>query len=455
MSPFSVARPSRPVRSRMIALMATAALIVALVVPSAVFAADKQFTATVSPSALVAGASYGEGARSSNFITLTIVNVSNQARLGSANVTPPAGIAATAATSSVGTSPAPVVGGVIQLRNLDLAPGASVAVSISARVECASRGAYTWAFAVKQANDFNGTGNDLTQSGTTTNTVLGTCGITWTTQPASSEDTPTIIKSEIYDSSSAPIAVTVRDSAGIDTVRWWSGAINLSIGDNLSGGDPGLNNTAGTGSNGVFTFAPTIDVSSTGYSLKATATPTAGTPSVGTSTTPVESSNFNIVDDATICAVNTSCTASSQGPKTKVDVEAFAAGGQEGDLVILTINDPTLGLDCVGYTETSELIFINVTEDDGETASNRGFRATMTLPAAFVTKSSASKYDVCFESVIPFVTKSGTTALKGLLPACSGRTPTPPCIETKVFTKPAGDLFIAILVPPGDPLGKF
>jgi hypothetical protein len=417
-------------------------------------AADKTFSASVSPGPLVAGASYGEGARADNQITLTIVNESNQARLGSANVTAPAGVAPTAATSSVGTTPAPIVGNVIQLRNLDLGPGASVVVSISARVECGSNHApYVWTFAVKQANDFNGTGNDLTQSGTTTNTVIGNCAIAWTTQPVSSEDAPTIIKSEIYDPSSDPTAVTVRDGAGLDTVRWWSGAINLSIGDNLSGGDPGLSGTAGTGSNGVFTFAPTIDVSSTGYSLKATATPTAGTPSVGTSTTPVESSNFNIVDDATICAANASCTASSQGPKTKVDVEASATGGQEGDLVILTINDPTLVLDCAGYTETSELIFINVTEDDGVTASGRGFRASMTLPAALVTQS-ASKYDVCFESVIPFKTKSGTMALKGLLPACVGKTPTPPCIETKIITK-AKDLFIVILVPPGDPKANY
>ncbi len=453
MSSFSVARLSRPAGSRVVALLATAALIIALAVPSAVFAADKEFTATVAPGPLFAGASYGEGARSSDFVTLTITNVSNQARLGSANVTPPSGIAATAATSSVGTNPAPVVGGIIQLRNLDLAPGASVTVSISARVECASDGAYTWSFAVKQANDFNGTGNDLTQSGTTTNTVVGSCAIAWTTQPVSSEDAPTIIRSEIYDPSSDPIAVTVRDGAGFDTVRWWSGAVNLSIGDNLSGGDPGLSGTGGTGSNGVFTFAPTIDVSSTGYSLNATATPTAGTPSVGTSATPVESSNFNIVDDATICAANASCTASAQGPKTKVDVEASATGGQAGDLVILTINDPTLVLDCAGYTETSELIFINVTEDDGVTASGRGFRASMTLPAALVTQT-ASKYDVCFESVIPFKTKSGTMALKGLLPACVGKTPTPPCIETKIITK-TKDLFIVIVVPPGDPAGKF
>jgi hypothetical protein len=434
----------------MVALMSTAALIAALAVPSAVFAADKQYSATVSPGALVAGASYGEGARSNSFVTLTLVNESNQARLGSANVTPPAGIAASAATSSVGTSPAPVVGGIIQLRNLDLAPGASVTVSITARVECASRGAYTWSFDVKQANDFNGTGNDLTPTGPTTNTVVGNCAVGWTTQPASSEDAPTLIRSEIYDPSSDPIAVTVRDGAGLDTVRWWSGAINLSIGDNLSGGDPGLSGTAGTGSNGVFTFAPTIDVSSSGYSLLATATPTTGTASVGTSTAAVESANFNIVDDAEICEANKACSVTSKGPKSDVAVAASGTNGLDGDLVILTINDPTLVLDCAGYTETSDLVFVNITKADGVTPSDRAFRATITIPVQFVTKSSASKYDVCFESVIQFETKSGTMALKGLLPACIGKTPTPPCIETKVIERD-GDLFVAILVPPGDP----
>jgi hypothetical protein len=434
--------------------IAGASILWASVVSTAV-AADKTFSSSVSPGPLVAGASYGAGARSASFVTLTLTNESTQARLGSANVTPPAGVVATAATSSVGTSPAPIVGGVIELRNLSLAPGASVSVSISARVECASNHSpYSWGFAVKQANDFNGTGNDLAPvAPQAVNTVAGTCGIEFSKQPASSEDAPTIIRSEIYDPSSDPLTVTVRDAADVDTVTWWSGAINLSIGDNLSGGDPGLAGTAGSGSNGVFTFAPTIDVSSSGYSLLATATPTAGTPSVGTSTAAVESANFNIVDDAAICAANASCTVESQGPKTKVEVEATAAGGEEGDLVILTINDPTLVLDCAGYTETSELVFVNVTESDGVTASGRGFRASMTLPAAFVTKT-ASKYDVCFESVIPFTTKSGTVALKGLLPACVGKTPTPPCIETKIINK-AKDLFIVIVVPPGDPKSNY
>jgi hypothetical protein len=443
---------SRTTRSRRALVpIVTAAMLWASFVTVAL-AADKTFSASVSPGPLVAGASYGEGARAGSKITLTIVNESNQAQLGSANVTAPPGIVVTAATSNVGT--ASVVAGVIQLRNLNLAPAASVVVSISARVECAANHAsYVWGFVVKQANDFNGIGNDLAKVGAVTaNTVTGNCGIVFSTQPASSEDTPTIIRSEIYDPTSDAVAVTVRDAGGV-TVTWWSGAINLSIGDNLSGGDPGLAGTAGSGSSGVFTFAPTIEVSSSGYSLLATATPTAGTPSVGTSTTAIESANFNIVDDADICHANASCQVSAQGPRTKVDVEASATGGQEGDLVILTINDPTLVLDCAGYTETSELIFVNVTESDGVTKSDRGFRASMTLPAALVTQS-ASKYDVCFESVIPFTTKSGTTALKGLLPACVGKTPTPPCIETKILNKDK-DLFIVILVPPGDPKSNY
>ncbi|MGH2476129.1 MAG: hypothetical protein ACRDIL_12785, partial [Candidatus Limnocylindrales bacterium] len=129
MHPFRWAGPSRALASAIIAILVWTTLATAVVA-----AADKSFGATVQPAPLVAGASYGSGARSSSFITLTLTNTSTQASLGSADVTVPAGVVATAASSSVGS--AALVDNVIQLRTLGLAPSTSVVVSISGRVEC-------------------------------------------------------------------------------------------------------------------------------------------------------------------------------------------------------------------------------------------------------------------------------------------------------------------------------
>jgi hypothetical protein len=413
-------------------------------------AADKTFSATVTPT-LVAGASYGEGARPATFIALNLKNESNQARLGSANVTAPAGIVLTApplapaATSSVGT--AAVVGGVLQLRNLDLAPGASVNVTFPGRVECASNNApYTWGFAIKQANDFNGTGNDLSQVfGPTTNAISGNCGIVFSKQPKSAEKAPTAITNAIYNPAGDAVTVTVKDGAGLDTVAWWSGSVSLAIGDDPSSGSAVLGGaTSGSASGGSVTFAPTISKAASGYSLLATAAPNAG-PSSGTSTSAIESANFNIVDDATICtSANSTCKVQSSGPKTTTIVQADA-GGAAGDLVILSINDPVvLPPSCGTYVPSSELFVFNVTTSDGTTASTRSKTATFTMAAQFVTQS-ASKYQVCYQ---------GATGPAQLLAACANRNPVLPCVLSKTLDKDK-NLVIVVAAPGGDPKLNF
>lgn len=429
---------------RTLVTIVTGAILWSLIATVAL-AADKTFSATVAPGALVAGASYGEGARAASKITLTIVNESNQARLGSANVTPPAGIVATAATSSVGT--AAVVAGVIELRNLDLAPGANVSVAISARVECgANHATYVWAFAVKQANDFKGTGNDLAKVGpATANTVTSNCAVVFSKQPKAAENHPTAITSAIYNPAGDSVTVTVMDGAGVDSVPWWSGSVSLAIGDDPSGGTATIGGTtSGSASGGSVTFAPTISHAASGYSLLATASPAAGASS-GTSTVPVESDNFNIVDDADICAnANSKCKAQSQGPKTTAAVEA-ATGGAAGDLVILSLNDPAVTPpSCGTYVATSELFVFNVTTSDGSTASTRSKTATFTMAAQFVTQS-ASKYEVCYQ---------GATGAAQLLAACANRNPVLPCVLSKTLDK-SKNLVIVVAAPGGDPKMNF
>ena len=425
------------------ALVVTVAMLLAWASIAATASAapnKKTYTTSLSPSALIAGHTYTGPATA---IAYTIRNTSTSAELGSADVTVPVGVVPSAVASTEGT--VTLAGSVIQLRNLALAPGESAVVSVTAQVECGSNHApYVWTTRTKQSNDFNGTGNDL--SGTSpTNSVVGTCGLSFTKQPKHSEKSPEIIRSAIYNPAGNPVTVTVLDGAGDQTVTWWSGTVALTLGDDPTDGATLGGGLSGSPVNGVATFTPSIDIAATGYSLVATAAPTAGSPSAGTTSAGLESNSFNIVDDATICGIGVGCSArAGDNQKTSAKVDASAAGGAAGDLVILSINDPAYEVDCGGYQETSDVIFFNVTDSGGIDPSKRSKITTMTLLASFVTKS-ASKYQVCYDDMVqaPF-----------LLPKCDNQNPDPPCILSKELNQ-AKNLVIVVSSPPGDPAMKF
>jgi hypothetical protein len=91
------------------------------------------------------------------------------------------------------------------------------------------------------------------------------------------------------------------------------------------------------------------------------------------------------------------------------------------------------------------LIVFNVTASDGTNPSGRSKTATLTLPAALVTKA-PSKYQVCYEDA------SGAR----FLAACPPKVPdtAPACILSKGLNK-LKDLVIVIRAPFGDPKLQF
>ncbi|HVE64096.1 MAG TPA: hypothetical protein VNB94_09870 [Mycobacteriales bacterium] len=93
--------------------------------------------------------------------SVTLTNLLAQ-RLGSAEITPPAGYAVTSApTTTRGT--VLLVNGVLHLRNAETPQGEQVVVSFTGTTP-AQAGTYTWTVVAKQANEFNdaaGTGNLL------------------------------------------------------------------------------------------------------------------------------------------------------------------------------------------------------------------------------------------------------------------------------------------------------
>ncbi|TAM66294.1 MAG: hypothetical protein EPN50_05340, partial [Chloroflexota bacterium] len=150
--------------------VATAALVMlaGLLSPALAATTTKPYSATASPASVSAGATV------SGWFAIT--NGANPQTLGSANITLPSGLTVSGTSSDTGS--VSVSGNVIQLRNLNLSPGATATVSFSLTAACGSSGG-SWASVVKQSNAFNGPpGNDFSLSGTVpTTTVTGSCSL--------------------------------------------------------------------------------------------------------------------------------------------------------------------------------------------------------------------------------------------------------------------------------------
>ena len=171
-------RHRRP-RSRWAAALVGAALVATLGAVLAVAAgaapSTKRYTATVTPTTASAGATV--------VLRLTLTNSATSAQaMGSANVTVPAGVVVTALGTPTTTAgkvwTASLVDGVILLRNPGpnsvnrLAAGQAVSVDVTAKMP-ATTGTIAFATAVKQSNDFSGSGNDFTRTGSDPTVAVG------------------------------------------------------------------------------------------------------------------------------------------------------------------------------------------------------------------------------------------------------------------------------------------
>ena len=150
--------------------IATALVVVALAAFGAALAGstpDKPYSAFISapPSASATTTQAKTSVGGVADIGIRLRNDTRQQDLGSANITVPPGVSVQAGSLQLVTPPggtATLAGNVVSLRNLNLAPGGSAFVTFAAVVPCTAAGAdYRFAIAVKQSNDFNGTGNDL------------------------------------------------------------------------------------------------------------------------------------------------------------------------------------------------------------------------------------------------------------------------------------------------------
>lgn len=327
-------------------------------------------------------------------------------------------------------------GQLIKGRSLGVAADASTTITFTATALDTScdAGAYTWTadlFAVKQANEFDGDGNDFTLTEATglplDFSVL--CGIEFVNQPAS-QQVEWSITDVAFDEFGAgyPIDVRAFDQTGA-TASWYDGAVTLSfVGEE--------NFSAGVVSFGDFSILE----DGTGYRLTAT--------SAGFTAT---SNSFNIYEQVVKCSGAEQCSANGQGTTTNATI----TGDANADTILVSVDDTELT--CGGVTFPSETVLFDVT----------GEGAFKTIEVTYTgADKPASKYDLCAGLAVSFVDKNGNdsvavdfgdgigTLFVGLLPTCKPK-PKPsdmPCVQTRSQDKQLGTVTLFALLPPGDPL---
>jgi hypothetical protein len=400
---------------------------------------SKPYTLNVSPGSVSAGA------RAS--FTATFANPSGQQQqLGSANLAAPGAFQVVSA-SVPGPATATVSGSTVQLRGLNLQPGSSVAVTVVADIPCTPSSS-SWTVIAKQANDFSGTGNNLSlvASGSSlTTTVTGGCTLRFATQPANAR-VGQAITGTAYTPAASPVGVEVVDGGGTRVTT--SGTpVTIALGAAAGVGTLSGTTTVNT-SAGLATFPGLAINAPGGYTLAASS------PGL-TSATSVP---FRIDTLAVVCLENTTCGGSVTTQTTTLDVTAFS-NSTAPDAGFLTMSfGAGVALDCAGYTEFSpDTALVALTAARTKTATLTIDKKQMNL----IPNNGASGLELCFGSPEPFTTKSGAQApvqgsfdwdgdgtadpvYVGLLPDCGAA----PCVSKRRKTG-AGDGVIEAKLPAG------
>jgi hypothetical protein len=276
----------------------------------------KPYTASFDPGPLAGGGTV--------HVNLAIKNLANPQALGSANVTAArsgsSSFTIVGATASQGDATV-ASGSLLQLRNLNLAPGGTANVDITVRTPCTA-GSYTWSLVAKQSNGFNGPpGNDFTlTAGSNLATALaGTCRLVWDTQPAAAK-VNTVITGTAGDPSGPSVDVKAVDGDGnVLTSAGGTVTLNKSAGAfTTTGGAFGGTTASLVG--GVATFSGfTSNDTGTGFKVYAS--------SPGFVSTPDSSPAFDIYSNGTSCTLGVDCSLPGVVLDSKTNVDTTATGG--------------------------------------------------------------------------------------------------------------------------------
>lgn len=271
-------------------------------------------------------------------VNLAIQNLANPQTLGSADITAASSgsssftIVAAAASQGDATVAS---GNLLQLRNLNLAPGGTLNVDITVTTPCAA-GSYTWGIQAKQSNSFNGPpGNDYTLQSTGSNLVTslaGTCKLVWDTQPASAK-VNTVITGTPADPTGPSVRVKAVDSNG-NLLPSATGTVTLnkSAGTFDTAG-AAFGGTTATLNGGYATFSGfTSSSTGTGFTVYAS--------SPGYVSSPNSSPAFDIYANGTACTLGLDCALPGVVLDSKTNVDTVATGGAFTFLTITPASVP-------------------------------------------------------------------------------------------------------------------
>jgi hypothetical protein len=423
-------------RRRLVLTIAAATLGLAVLAAPA-GAANKPFSMNVAPATVAGG--------QATTFTVTLANHTGQQQLGSADITVPAAFTGVSVADPAGAATATATGNVVHLRNAGLAPGGSIAVSVTATVPSACGATYTWAVVAKQANDFNGPpGNDLNldpASSSITTKVEGGCALRFVAgrQPAAARVSQTISAID-YQPAGPSVQVEVIDGAG-NRVTTSTASITVALGPSTGSGT--LHGTLTvSASAGVASFANlSIDGPGT-YTLRATSG----------GLTAATSSPFRVDQVAIACIEDVTCSASIANGSTTFDVTAPGNAGTDAGFLLLD-NGVGVAIDCAGYTELTATPTVIEGPDRAKTVTATIDKRVMNAQP----NNGASFLQMCFGAPYTFATRPGSTLkgvdtdgngindfFYGLLPDCGPA----PCVSSRKKTN-AGDGVITTQTPGG------
>jgi hypothetical protein len=378
-------------------------VLLTLVVAPPASAANKPYSLVISPGIATGGTTVT--------MTATFTNETAHQRLGAANLMPPAQLQVTSAsvpppgeaTLTSSCTVGALAGPCVQLRNLALAPGRAVTVTMSVKVpaaaaSCQAPTAYTWSVEAKQANNFNGAGNDLnldSSSSSLTTAVSCAVGLKFMTQPNNAAVGQTITGSA-FDPTGPPVTVETVNASGSPVNS--SAPVTIALGTNPSAATLAGTTTKNPAVNGPATFSNlTLNKPGNGYTLVASSPGLTG----------ATSSAFDETSAGTACPQGQSCSISLSTSTSTLDVTAFPSTNGSNDAGTLTGTVNTgQPLVCSGYTPRDQNWYGVL-----ESTSNRAKTITYTLK-----NTSPSGVELCFGAPYEFETLDNQNAPAGTLP---------------------------------------
>lgn len=378
-------------------------------------------------------------------IVITIRNTSSRRRLDAVDVGVPAPFTVAAAPDDT----KPTTPSVLELRDLDLEPGASRHVDVTVDVRaCTAVTSDPFTAVAKDTGERTHRRHDFRldrDRSDLTVDVDGTCGLAFVAQPGDAEIAPTPITSVDYDPDGAPITVEVRDAADTGRATHATPVVELTASNPfIDPQDDGPIELGGTTSAtvlaGLATFepGPTLSPSASEYTLSAS-TDLDGDRTDDATTA---SAPFDIVDDQVACPAGEACaapaTAELDGQRV---IASFGPGANAASLVVSLGAADVPDFTCAGVPDdraTAEFRFV------GGDASDRTGTVTLVVPnPARPPKAN----EVCWAASYPFTTDDGTPAATqgtkpgseaalhvGVLPDCARwGEPERPCVSDRTF----------------------